>query len=184
VVKERLVKFPSNVAESNRDAWLSETILKVFNDSQGILSKFTEYPGIFDRDDIESEFLIGVHDGLCRVDWNKGNPMIYLMQSGIWRLRTYRYRALRKRAVATCIGCGRVLSWNEEPCHTPEGLDRVVITVKDKDFHDTMRGANMKTPEAREHCIALRDRLVYMAEMATDQIERHADGGTYDEDVL
>ena len=176
MVKERLVKFPPEVAEANRETWLSDTILKVFNSSRGVLAKFIEYPGIFDRDDIESEFLIGVHDGLCRVDWTKGNPMIYLMRSGLWRMRTYRYRALKKRAVAVCTGCGKALGWNEQPCHTPEGLPSTLVSIP------VALGADLTTPGAKEYHVVMRDRLVYMSEMATDQIERYMGGNDESDD--
>ena len=170
---ERTIHYPAHLLPEQREFWLNDMVQQCLNIGRKRIYRFTPYPGIFDYNDLESSFMQGVLDGLKRVKWNIGNPMIYLIRSGYWRLRTDRYRAIKKKLIAQCEGCGRELKWNEEPCHTAEGESRVARARQKRDPDETIYG------ESRPNVI-MRERIVFVAEFGTDLIETY---GEEDEEV-
>lgn len=57
-------------------------------------------------EDIKQEFLIGVALAIPQVKMDVGNPMIYLINSGIWRVRSYFRSNVLKHTKQTCLKCG------------------------------------------------------------------------------
>jgi len=81
-----------------------------------IREKFHSYQGIHDTEDQTSDFLYGVALGLKKVKWSIGDPIEFLVNNGIFYLRTRRFRAFKKKFSITCE-CGKPLKMSQKPCH-------------------------------------------------------------------
>ena len=166
--RSREINYPSDLPTEQRPSWEYEIITKCLDLGKPRLFAFIPHPGIFDRADMESAYMNGIFDGLCRVDWGKGDPIEYLIQSGLWLIRTERYRAIRKKTVRRCASCGRELEMNEEPCHGLDGLPRRVPKPRKRDPGETMYGET--DPKA-----IMQERIVYVTEIPTDMIDRYGE---------
>lgn len=78
-------------------------------------------------EDLQGEFHIGVMQGLPRVK-KIGDPMAYLAQSGMWRVRSALRNALKQTAQQRCI-CGHVRTFD---------YDRACKACSVKGNHETV----------------------------------------------
>lgn len=65
-----------------------------------------------EAEDIEQEFMIGVALNIQRADLNIGDPIEFLVQQGIYRVRSYMKKSIIKGTTQTCIKCGNVSRLN------------------------------------------------------------------------
>ena len=154
-------RYPEWVTPEEQAAFEYRTVMECL--ARGRKRFFAPYPGVYDREDQESDFLLGVVNGLKKVDWTRGDPIAFLTQNGMWSVRTRRTRAIDKRMVSTCEGCGKELSVDEDACHHADGTPAEVRTGK-RDFHDTIKVGRIQ-----------RDKDVYVKEQHTETIEDHSD---------
>lgn len=165
------INYPHDLAEADRPIWEYNIVMKCLFIGR---KRFPiSYPGIFDRNDIESAFMQGINDGLRRIQWDKGDPIQYLIASGIWRMRTERYRSMNKKFIIKC-SCGRILDMGKYPCHNEAGELVIEPQMSTDGFKATIKGKPA-------HLIG--DKIVQSAELATDLIEQYSDcGGGIEDD--
>jgi len=75
------------------------------------------FPSIYNAEDALSDFLYGVAIGIKKVkQWERADPIAFLVQNGIYSIRVRRFRALGKRLIISCE-CGKRLKMSQAPCH-------------------------------------------------------------------
>jgi len=73
-------------------------------------------PSIFDEQDLISAWSYGFYLGWLKVDWNRGDPLEFLIANGIFYMRTLRYRTLAKKNIITCAVCGGRMKMSQKVC--------------------------------------------------------------------
>jgi hypothetical protein len=160
---DRAIRYPAWVTEEEKSNWETQVVTECRE--RGVRRFPEPYPTIFDREDQISAFLYGVTLALYKVDWAKGDPIEFLVNNGIWYLRTQQYRAMGKRMIFKCEGCGRRLYIGDPPCHYSDGKPTGWKREK-QDFQKTR-----KQHHGKKH-----DYLVVEGmELATDLIEQYSD---------
>lgn len=156
------IRYPDHVPIAERPEW--EDYIVRLCVSRGRRRFPPPYPGIFDADDQMSRFMQGLFYGLCSVQWDRGDPIAYMVNKGLWVVRTYQYRAMGKRIIRRCATCGAVLKMSQKACHNVES-NLQDNTVHKKDWRNTQRG-KLYDPEESMNVI------VQAVEMPTGIIEQ------------
>lgn len=86
-----------------------------------------ESPTIYNRHDVLSDFLYGVHRGLKKIKWDIGDPIFYLVQSGLFKVREKRKRAFQRFLTSRCECCAKKIKFMDKPCH---GLTKEIFEIE------------------------------------------------------
>lgn len=62
---------------------------------------------VLDRDDVRGEFWRGVALGMEVVKHDIGDPVLHLIQRGVWQVMSVVKHELRSRVMQSCLACGR-----------------------------------------------------------------------------
>lgn len=63
---------------------------------------------VVEPEDIKSEFWRGVLQGMACVRHDVGDPVLHLVQRGVWQVKSIVKSEIGKRIVQTCTRCGRI----------------------------------------------------------------------------
>lgn len=93
---------------SQGDDLAVEDLIKLIRDNfmgKAIARYISKNRLVYDED-IRQEFLIGVALAIPKVNMEIGNPMLYLINSGIYRVKSYFRGKVLKYTRQTCLDCG------------------------------------------------------------------------------
>jgi transposase-like protein len=76
-----------------------------------------------ENDDVSQEFMIGVAHAISEVDMSIGNPIIYLINKGIWKVRSYFRQQVFGNTKQTCLDCGHT-------CRPTKTLKKHDVVIK------------------------------------------------------
>ena len=91
------------------------------------ISRFMNKNRLAEDDDIKQMFMIGVANAIPTVRLDIGNPLIYLINCGIWKVRSYFRSQIFTNTKQTCLKCGHTC----RPTKTIKKCDVVVTKSQD-----------------------------------------------------
>ena len=89
------------------DEWAKDTLVKLLEDNGAMqqLARYLYRNRLLEPSDVKGEFWLGVAQGMLKVKYNIGNPLQYLIQRGIWQVRTALRRAINRGVIWYCKEC-------------------------------------------------------------------------------
>lgn len=90
------------------DEFATEKLLTIIRDNHmnRAIAKYLNKNRLAENDDIKQVFMIGVALNISSVRLDIGNPIIYLINCGIWRVRSYFRSQVFNNTKQTCLDCG------------------------------------------------------------------------------
>lgn len=87
------------------------------------IRSLTYEKSVLEKDDVKAEFWVGVLRGIPVVNHDMGDPVLHLIQRGVWQVKSVVRVELGKRIVQTCMACHKLNStYNfERKCNSCSG---------------------------------------------------------------
>ena len=89
------------------DERAQNTLIKTLKDNGAMqqLARYLYRNRLLEPSDVRGEFWLGIAKGILNVKHNVGNPLQYLIQCGLWQVKSALRRAIRKGVIYKCKTC-------------------------------------------------------------------------------
>ena len=115
-------------AAQGGDEYAVEKLIIIIRDNHmnKAISRYLYKNRLVENEDVKQMFMIGVAMAIPTVRLDLGNPMIYLINCGIWKVKSYFRAQVFNNTRQTCLDCGHT-------CRPTKTIKKYDVVVKRSD---------------------------------------------------